>query len=354
MRFLRILRLDLEVAWLGQAGGSAVALDDHIAQLGDRVLRQVHGVGTHVGDQTDGLAADVDTFIQLLRRAHRALGGEAELAVAVLLQRGRREWRAGRALALLLLDLGDLQAAARRFGDRPLGRFGSAFVAERELLDLDAIELEQAGAERGAVLFGAGVERPVFLRLERADLFLAFADQAQCRALHAAGRQARADLAPQQRRQVEADQIVECAARLLGVDQILGDIAAFLDRALHFPWRDLVEHDALDRLVLDQPLLFQMLEQVPGNRFAFAIRVGSEEQVIGALQFGNDRADVLGVLVDQLVLHLEAARDIHRAILGHEITHMAVRSEYFVVLAQILLDRLRLRRRLDDDQILAH
>ncbi len=56
--------------------------------------------------------------------------------------------------------------------------------------------------------------------LNAAISVLALADHAQRRALHAAGRQTAAHLLPQQRRQVEADEIVERAARLLRVDQV--------------------------------------------------------------------------------------------------------------------------------------
>jgi len=71
------------------------------------------------------------------------------------------------------------------------------------------------------------------LALELFDLQLALDNQAQRRALHAAGRQARAYLAPQQRRQAEADEVVQRASRLLGVHQRQRDLAGMSDRFLH-------------------------------------------------------------------------------------------------------------------------
>ena len=48
-----------------------------IANLHDGFSRHIEGVGTHVGNQTNGSAADVYAFIQLLRDTHGARGGKA-------------------------------------------------------------------------------------------------------------------------------------------------------------------------------------------------------------------------------------------------------------------------------------
>jgi hypothetical protein len=65
-----------------------------------------------------------------------------------------------------------------------------------------------------------GFQRPVFLGLEDGDLVLALADHAQRGALHAACRQAAAHLLPEQRREIESDQVVERAACLLRIDEV--------------------------------------------------------------------------------------------------------------------------------------
>ena len=70
----------------------------------DRLGRHLHAVGSHIGDQTRGLAADVHPFIELLRDLHGALGGKAEPAKSRLLQSRRGEGRAGVALGRLCLD----------------------------------------------------------------------------------------------------------------------------------------------------------------------------------------------------------------------------------------------------------
>jgi len=45
---------------------------------------------------------------------------------------------------------------------------------------------------------------------------------------------------------------------------------------------------------------------------------------------------------------------IDRSFLGHEVAHVAVGGEYVEVLAEVFFDRLRLGRRLDDDQVICH
>ena len=76
-------------------------------------LREVHGVGAHVGDEADAAFAEIDAFIELLRQAHGALRGEAELARGFLLQRRGGERRRRIAAALLAVDGDDVQEALR-------------------------------------------------------------------------------------------------------------------------------------------------------------------------------------------------------------------------------------------------
>ena len=74
-----------------------------------------------------------------------------------------------------------------------------------------------------------GNDRPVFARHEVLDLQLAVANEPQRHRLDAAGRARARQLAPQDRREREADQVVERAAREIGVDQRAGRCGA--DRA---------------------------------------------------------------------------------------------------------------------------
>jgi hypothetical protein len=201
-------------------GFGAVDAFDGPADVGDRLAGETHRVGAHVGDEADRAFPEVDALIEPLRRAHRALRAEAELARRFLLQRRGRERRRGIALALFLLDAGDRECTAGGSFQRAPNVLGARAVGDRELLDLLAAELGEARGERLLTLLGLGIHRPVLARHKRCDLFLALADHAQRRALHAACRGAgQTGLLPQQRREVEADQVVERAPREVRLDQ---------------------------------------------------------------------------------------------------------------------------------------
>jgi hypothetical protein len=92
-------------------------------------------------------------------------------------------------------------------------------------------------------------DRPVFLRNERLDLALALDHEPHRDALHAAGAEALGDFAPQQRRNLVADDAVEDAAGLLGVHPALVDgwgcLKAFLDLALGDRFEDDPLHPAV-------------------------------------------------------------------------------------------------------------
>ena len=80
VRLLGIARAGLvDPHFIGDAFG-AIELANDLADLRDRLVRDADGIGTHVGDQSDGPFTVVDALIQLLGEAHRALRGKAELA----------------------------------------------------------------------------------------------------------------------------------------------------------------------------------------------------------------------------------------------------------------------------------
>ena len=73
------------------------------------------------------------------------------------------------------------------------------------------------------------VEQPVLLALERLDLLLAVNDHARGDGLHTSRGQPFLYLAPEQRGELIADDAVEYAPRLLGIDKVLVDAARVLD-----------------------------------------------------------------------------------------------------------------------------
>src|SRR5262249_25012435 len=86
VRLLRVLCLALVLARRGRHIVAAVTAADQAAGGGERLLRDVDAVGAHIGNEADGLAVDVDAFIESLRDAHGVGGREPELAACFLLQ----------------------------------------------------------------------------------------------------------------------------------------------------------------------------------------------------------------------------------------------------------------------------
>ena len=216
-----------------------------------------------------------------------------------------------------------------------------------KLLQFVALGLDQFRGEGGGVFLQLRLDGPVFARLERLDFLLALDNQAQRRALHAPRRQPAGHLAPQQRRQVEADQVIERAPRLLRVDEVVRQAARVGDGLLHGALGNLVEHDAVHLLVFQRLLLLQNLVQVPRDGLALAVGVGRQVQVVGALEAAQNVADMLAVAVNDFVLHREAVLGVHRAFFRHQVADMAVGGHDLEIRAEIFLQRPRLRGRLD-------
>ena len=194
-------------------------------------------------------------------------------------------------------------------------------------------------------------DRPVFARDKPLDLDLAVADDAQRNRLHAPRRARARQLAPQHRRQAEADEIVERATGAVGVDQRFVDLARVAHRVLHRLLGHRVEHHAVDALVLEDPLGLENLVDVPGNRLAFAVGVGGEDQRVGVLDGAADLAEALGGLGVDLPAHVEIVVRVDRAVLGREVADVPERSVHVISLAQVLVDGFCLGGRLDDDDL---
>ena len=110
MRFLRIRRRRA----VGARGVWKIAVAEPLADLlahrSDGFLAKLHTVGTHIGDQACGLAADIDAFIKPLRNLHCPACRETELSGRFLLKRRGGERRLRVFPNALCLDVGYLQA----------------------------------------------------------------------------------------------------------------------------------------------------------------------------------------------------------------------------------------------------
>jgi hypothetical protein len=122
-----------------------------------------------------------------------------------------------------------------------------------------------------------------------------------------------------------------------------------LHRLGHGLFGDGVEHDALDGLTLQRMLFIQRFQNMPGNRFTLAVGVGRQNQGVGAFQRPCNIVDPLLRLRIDLPKHLETGIRIDRAILGWQIANMPERGQNLVAGTKILVDRLRLGGRFDND-----
>ena len=110
---------------------------------------------------------------------------------------------------------------------------------------MSCVNGEFAGEFLAAVADGGG-DIPVFFAVKGFDFALAFDDHAQRGRLYAAGGEAGADFAPQERREVEADEVVQRAPCLLCVHQVHFELARVGDGLLDGVLGDFVEGNAVD------------------------------------------------------------------------------------------------------------
>ena len=356
MGLLRVPRLRLEPARLGQGVLGAELGPHELGDLAERGLGDRERVGSHVGDQPDrALARQVHSFIEALREGHRLPGAEPELAGRLLLQGGGLERGPRPLLAFLALHLGHAVVGLAEPLDvrRGLGLGGQqhALLVGRAR-DPSLGHAHEPGEERTilAPRREAGIDAPVLDRGEVADLALALDDHPQRDRLHAPGREPRLDPPPQQRRDLVADQPVEHAPRLLRIEQLQVDLARAAEGLQDRVARDLGERDALGLRRIDP----QQGRHVERDRLALPVVVRREDQVLVRLQGLLQGGDVLLRILGDLVGDLEPVVDVDAQIALGEVPDMPVRSPDGVVAAQVLLDRLGLGRRLDHDQCLAH
>ena len=327
----------------------AVATGDDVARLAHRHAGHRRRVGPHVGDQPDLALGRLDTLIQPLGDRHRALRAERQLAAGLLLEGRRGERRRRRSLLGADADLADDRMRFAQGRDVPLGR---GLVGQSQRL---AVDPDQLGGER--VARGGredGLDRPVLTRREGFDLALALDDEPDGDRLDAAGRQPATDLARQQRAQRVADEPVDDAACLLGVDEVAVDVARVRERLADRRLGDLAERDASRLLGRD----VGRLGHVPGDRLALAVEVGRQIDQLRALGGLGDVVDLLAAVLVDDVFGEEPMVDVHAelalpGVLG-EVADVTVGGEDAIVVAQIALDRPRLRRRLDDHEVLGH
>ena len=319
----------------------AVGVSDIISRRSLRLIGDTQAVGTHIGDQTDcAELGDFHAFIELLCRFHRAARLKAHSAGCLLLERRGDERRRG-------LSAGD--ALFHRFDDEisALERLENLVRilagCELRLFAVHLCEMcrkDLARGFRGQLC----VDRPVFPRLECADLVFSVHNQTHRDRLHSACGKSAADFAPEERAELIADDAVENAARLLRIDKIKVDLVRMRHTCLHTGFGDLIELDAVVLFGIEP----EQLRQMPRNRFTLAVRVRCEPD---ARAFLCARFQILDNIL--FALHFDIGRlkivlDIHAELGFRQIAHMAHRSNDLKAGAEIFLYGFRLSRRLND------
>jgi hypothetical protein len=99
------------------------------------------------------------------------------------------------------------------------------------------------------------------------------------------------------------------------------------------------------------PFLLEHFQDVPGDRLAFPIRVGGEDQFVRTLQGVGDVLDaLLGTGVD-FPFHGEVGIRLHGTVFGWQIADMAKAGQHLVAGAKVLVDGFGLGWGLDDKNV---
>jgi hypothetical protein len=123
-----------------------------------------------------------------------------------------------------------------------------------------------------------------------------------------------------------------------------------LSASEHGLLRDLVEREPVNLLLLAA----QLLDEVPADRFALAVRVGRDVDVGGVLRGVLELLDDFLPRTDGFVRLLEVVVDVDAELALRQIADMAHRRHDLVVAAEVFVDGLGLCRRFDHDQCFCH
>ncbi|OQA39995.1 MAG: hypothetical protein BWY49_01200 [Candidatus Omnitrophica bacterium ADurb.Bin314] len=307
----------------------------------------IHGIRAHVGNQTHApLLAKLNTFIEPLGDAHRVCGGESDAGVRFLLQLARRVGRLGLAAFLGLVDSGDLK---RKIYQLLLDRFGGLEVHQNGFFGPDPVEPRKE--DFILRLFGGKtrVERPVFLRNELPDLAFAVHNKTERHGLHPSRTEPLANLLPEKRTKLIADNPVQDASGLLRVHEVDVDITGMFERAQYGLLRDLMEFDALYPEVLVR--FAENIRQMPADGLPLPVRVGRKIHGDFARGGGLEVFGRLDILRRNDVLGREIVREVHTHPALGKVPDVAHGGFNLVILAEEFIDGPGFGGRFDDDEM---
>ena len=112
--------------------------------------------------------------------------------------------------------------------------------------------------------------------------------------MHTPGGARARQFAPQHRREVEPDQIVQRAAGEVSIHQGLVNLTRVFHRVCDGIFGDGIENHARHRHIFQDALGLEHLQNMPRNGLAFAVRVGCQNQAVGAFNGLGDVGHALG------------------------------------------------------------
>ena len=261
MRFLSVLLFRRVAAGRSRHVISAELRTNNTARRRDCLGCHVDTVGSHIGDQADCFATNINAFIETLRDLHRAGGGKPELAAGFLLQGRGCEGRVGMALGRFGLHRGDREGGRVQIA---LERFCCFAVSDIETRDFFTICANEPCLEIRILLRREqGGERPIFVFDEGVDLAFAVTHDPECDGLNAAGRACARQFTPQHGREPEADEVIKGAAREIGIDKGLVDLTRMGHRIEDGIFRDRVEGDAFDGNAFERTAGIEGFDNMP-------------------------------------------------------------------------------------------
>ena len=244
----------------------------------------------------------------------------------------------------------------------PLNRIDDALrlglCRNRGLLAIDTMQL---GFEWRRI--GPGQRHrngPVFLGAEGFPFLFPFANQPHRHGLDPAHAEAAPHLGPEQLTALVSDDPVKHPAGLLRIHQLHIDLPGRLQRALNGRFRDFVETHTEDLtalglfLGLGFGLPEQFLFEMPGDGFAFSIRVRRQEHFVAGFRLGLNLRKDLRFALDRHILRFEIVFHVDAQLAGGQILNMPDRRHDGITTPQILADGAGFRRRLNNDQCLGH
>src|SRR5579862_298831 len=341
-RFVGVLRSFLALVVNGFRGQISIAkiLFDVLPHRGQRAVRHPGGIGAHVSDEADrALFAQIHAFVKPLGQHHRFLGGEMQLAHRFLLELAGDKRRNGEFAFFLggyRMDdeLGSMDGGGVQVGARLVGN-----------LQVLALKFHQARFKLRRVLaLHFGRDGPVLAFDEGLDFALTLHNQTQSYGLYAAGGDAALYFFPQKRADLITHQAIENSAGLLGVHQVSVNLPRFFESFANGIFGNFIKEHAMEGSLL----AIQQLTQVGADCLSFAVRIGSQINVICFARRGLQFTDQFFLGGNGDVSGFKILFQVNAQVFLGQIHHVAHTGLDDVLRPQIFIDGFRLGGRFDD------